>query len=181
MVFVMVFIGLAKGEYSSTTGAVFDFFRMSIGGPIWGFIIGFLVSYWLKRIIRDTTLSVAITFMGSYLCFFIAEFTWLHVGGILSIVTLGLYFSAVGKKSIYPESEQALQNVWTGIQYMSETVLFTLNGVLVGVLMLKNNSITTDDWIKMLIFWVLLFITRTIMVATVYPLIRKFGTELTSK
>lgn len=115
MVLVMIFIGLAKGEYTSNAVAVIDLVRMSIGGPIWGFIIGFLVTWWTKRIIRDTTLSVAITFMGSYLCFFVAEFTWLRVGGILSIVTLGLYFSAVGKRSIYPESEKALQNVWSGV------------------------------------------------------------------
>jgi NhaP-type Na+/H+ or K+/H+ antiporter len=54
----------------------------------------------------------------------------------LSICTLGLYFSAVGKRKIYPESEHALHNVWASIQYGSETIIFILTGVIVGVKMI---------------------------------------------
>ena len=62
------------------------------------------MSYWIKRIIRDNVLSVTVMVIGAYLCFWVAEFTFLKVSGILSIVTLGLYMSAVGKRKIYPES-----------------------------------------------------------------------------
>jgi NhaP-type Na+/H+ or K+/H+ antiporter len=76
--------------------------RTSIGGPILGIIFGFFMSWWMKKIIRDSVLSVMVTFVGAFLCFYVAEFTWLKVSGILSIVCLGLYFSAVGKRKIYP-------------------------------------------------------------------------------
>ena len=36
-----------------------------------------------------------------------AEFTFLHVSGILAIVVLGLFMSAFGKVNIYSESEHA--------------------------------------------------------------------------
>jgi NhaP-type Na+/H+ or K+/H+ antiporter len=69
-----------------------------------GVFFGFCISYWIKRIIRDNVLSVTVTVVGAYMCFWVAEFTFLKVSGILSIVTLGLYMSAVGKRKIYPDS-----------------------------------------------------------------------------
>lgn len=119
MVFFMLFMSLVKGEDASVIGVLSNFVRVSLGGPLLGLIVGFLVSLWMKKIIRDAVLSVMITFIGTFLCFYIAEFTWVKVSGILSICSLGLYFSAVGKRKIYPESEHALHNVWASIQYGS--------------------------------------------------------------
>lgn len=104
MVFFMLFMSLVKGEDSTPLTVLSNFIRVSFGGPLLGLAVGFIISWWMKRIIRDAVLSVNITFIGAFLCFYIAEFTWLKVSGILSIVCLGLYFSAVGKLKIYSES-----------------------------------------------------------------------------
>ena len=104
MVFFALFIDLAKGHSSSFLGVCANFVRIAFGGPILGLLTGLVISFWMKRIIRDAVLSINITFVGAYLCFYLAEFTFLKVSGILSIVTLGLYMSAVGKRKIYPES-----------------------------------------------------------------------------
>lgn len=69
--------------------------------------MGIAGSLWLRRIVRDDVLTSTITFITCYICFFFAEFTFVHVSGILSIVVLGLFMSAFGKISIYPESEHA--------------------------------------------------------------------------
>lgn len=102
MVFFMLFMSLVKGEDTTVTGVIANFVRVSLGGPLLGLVFGVIVSFWMKKIIRDTVLSVIITFIGAFLCFWVAEFTWIKVSGILSIVSLGLYFSAVGKRKIYP-------------------------------------------------------------------------------
>ena len=102
MVFFMLFMSLVKGEDTTATGVIANFVRVSLGGPLLGLVFGVIVSFWMKKIIRDTVLSVIITFIGTFLCFWVAEFTWIKVSGILSIVSLGLYFSAVGKRKIYP-------------------------------------------------------------------------------
>jgi NhaP-type Na+/H+ or K+/H+ antiporter len=119
MVFFMLFMGLVKGEATSALGVLTNFIRVSIGGPLLGIVFGLIICWWMKKIIRDTVLSVVITFVGTYLCFYVAEYTWVKVSGILSIVSLGLLFSAVGKRKIYPESEHALHSVWSTIQYGS--------------------------------------------------------------
>ena len=102
MVFFMLFMDLAKGTSSSFVGVIGNFVRVSLGGPLLGIFVGIIISYWLKKIIRDSVLSINVTFVGAYLCFYIAEFTAVKVSGILSIVVLGLYMSAVGKRKIYP-------------------------------------------------------------------------------
>jgi NhaP-type Na+/H+ or K+/H+ antiporter len=104
MVFFMLFMDLAKGNTSSVVGVLGNFVRVSLGGPLLGLLVGAIISYWIKKIIRDSVLSINVTFVGAFLCFYIAEFTWVKVSGILAIVTLGLYMSAVGKRKIYPES-----------------------------------------------------------------------------
>ena len=72
MVFFLLFMGLVKGEAPSVLGVVSNFIQLSVGGPILGLVIGFFVSFWLKKIIRDTVLSITITFIGAYVCFYLA-------------------------------------------------------------------------------------------------------------
>lgn len=50
-----------------------------------------------------------------------------------------------------------------------------------GIKMIDNSTITAVDWIKMLFFWVLMIISRVIMVLTFYPLIKRSGYGLTRK
>lgn len=44
-----------------------------------------------------------ITLISAFITFYLAEFTFLKVSGILALVCLGLYFSAVGKRKISHE------------------------------------------------------------------------------
>lgn len=106
---------------------------MTLGGVIVGLLFGFVVSIWMKRIIRDHTLSIVITIIGSYLSFYLCEFTWLKFGGVAAVVIQGLYLAAVVKRKIYPESEQALDTVWSTMAFSGMTVLFVLVGVIAGV------------------------------------------------
>ena len=72
MVFFMLFMDLAKGNGSSLDGVLVNFMRVSLGGPLLGVVFGAVMSFWLKRIIRDHVLSINITFICAYLCFYIA-------------------------------------------------------------------------------------------------------------
>ena len=175
MVFFLLFLGLVKGEAATALDVVTNFVRVSIGGPILGILVGMVVCFWMKKIIRDNVLSITITFVGAFLCFYIAEFTWVKVSGILSLVSLGLFFSAVGKRKIYPESEHALHHVWATIQFGSETIIFMLTGIIVGIRMIEESTITTGDWVRMFFFYILMIIARMLMVLTFYPFLRNSG------
>lgn len=97
----------------SPTGIAVSLVRIAGGGPILGFLMGLIGSLWLRRVIRDDVLTSTITFICCYIVFYLAEFTFFHVSGILAIVVLGLFMSAFGKTKIYPESEHAVHTVWS--------------------------------------------------------------------
>ena len=79
-----------------------------------GFIFGMVASLWLKRIINDDILIINITVIMCYLLFYTAEFgMWIEVSGILALVTLGLFMSAMGRTNIFHESQHALHYVWS--------------------------------------------------------------------
>lgn len=100
------------GEAASPGIVLVNFVRTAGGGPLLGVICGVIFSIWLRKVIRDEVLTVTITFVACYICFYLAEFTFFKVSGILAIVSLGLFMSAFGKTSIYPESEHAVHVVW---------------------------------------------------------------------
>lgn len=75
----------------------------------------------------------------SYLLFFLAESTKLHVSGILAIVTLGLYMTNTGKTKISAESEHAVHNVWGFIGFIAETVIFIVSGIIIGQRSLEDH------------------------------------------
>lgn len=72
MVFFTLFLDLIKNRSESFLGDLPNFLRISIGGPLLGLVVGFVISYWIKSTLRDSVLSMNITFVGAYLCFYIA-------------------------------------------------------------------------------------------------------------
>lgn len=193
MVFYMVFVELARTSRSPpeadgaepagiSLGAVFlNFARFALGGPLLGLAVGAVSAFFMKRIIRDEVLTTSVTFIACFLSFYLAEFTSLHVSGILSLVVLGLYLSAVGKTKIYPESEHALHVAWAFVQYVCETLIFLLTGVIIGVRVIDETSITMADWVKMVVFWVIMQFMRLVMVFSALPFLNNFGYPLSRK
>lgn len=181
MVLFIIFMDVIKNDTVTFISSVFNFTWLSLGGSLLGLIVGILLSRWLKRIFYDNILITNLTFAACYLAFFLAEFTWLKVSGILSVVALGLYMSAVEKTTIFSESEQALHSAWGFIQYICETIIFLLTGVIIGVEIIERNSIYTSDWVRLFIFWFLMNGARFAMVATFYPLLKMFGYGMNKK
>lgn len=104
MILYYLFLDVANGETTNAVQFTWQAVRLTAGGVIVGLLFGVVVSIWMKRIIRDHTLSIVITIIGSYLSFYVCEFTWLKFGGVAAVVIQGLYLAAVVKRKIYPES-----------------------------------------------------------------------------
>lgn len=181
MILYYLFLNVANGETTNTVQFAWEAVRLTAGGIVIGLLFGIVVSIWMKKIIRDHTLSIVITIIGSYLSFYLCEFTWLKFGGVAAVVVQGLYLAAVVKRKIYPESEQALDTVWSTMAYSGMTVLFVLGGVIAGVEFSHDHTLTTEDWIKMFIFWALMIVVRAIVIYAFYPILKSRGYGLTKK
>ena len=72
MVFFTLFLGMSKGEETTAGSIIGSLSRTALGGAAFGVVMGIAVSYWIKRIIRDSVLSMAITFVAAYLTFYLS-------------------------------------------------------------------------------------------------------------
>ena len=133
MILYYLLLDVTNGQITNVMEFTVASIRLTVGGILVGLIFGILVSIWMKRIIKDHALSIVITIIGSYLSFYLCEFTWLKFGGVTAVVVQGLYLAAVVKRKIYPESEKALDTVWSMMVFCATTVLFTLIGVISGI------------------------------------------------
>lgn len=102
MILYYLLVDVMNGEINNPLSFTFEAIRLTGGGMLLGLLFGFLVATWMKRIIKDHSLSIIITIIGSYMSFYLSEFTWLKFGGVAAVVTQGLYLAASVKRKIYP-------------------------------------------------------------------------------
>jgi NhaP-type Na+/H+ or K+/H+ antiporter len=136
MVFFLFFVNLAKGGSTSVVSVVGSFVQNSLVGPVLGVIIAFVASLWTRRVVGDDVQVTWLTFVFTYICFYLCEFTAFHTSGILGVICLGLFWSAFGKTKIRPESEHAVHTVWSFVQYSADTLIFLLVGIIVGTVVI---------------------------------------------
>ena len=133
--------------HPTSTDVVAEFFRLSLGGPILGLIFGFVVTFWMRRIHNNPMLEVNLTIFASYLLFYTAEETTLHVSGILAMVTMGLYMSRKGKTQISTMSHEFIHNIWTYLAFVAETFIFLFAGFVISNRLLDNETIQIKDYL----------------------------------
>jgi len=132
MVVFSVILEMAHGTEMNAFDVIVMFCRLSVGGPLLGIFGGIVCSYILSRIHNNGVLEVNTTIFVSYLIFYCAENTALHVSGILALVSLGLYMNKSGKTRISAESEHSVHHVWGYVGFMAENIIFILTGIIMG-------------------------------------------------
>jgi len=110
MVFYMIFSNLFKAQGMTPTGAILQFFRLSIGGLALGGAVFILVLVWLRKITKDKILVITITIISCYLTFFLAESVF-KVSGLLAVVFLGVMMAMHAKMRLNPETSEMVHIV----------------------------------------------------------------------
>lgn len=179
IVVFMVFLSAvtASGEMGSAQSILGDFSWVSFGGIVLGLIIAAVTIWWLRHVFNDALVEITLTVAAAYLVFYIAE-SFLHVSGVLALVALGLLLAGVGRTRISPEVEGFLHRFWEMTAYLANTLIF----ILVGVVISERASVgTLDDWIILGILYVSIHVARALVIAALYPFLRKSGYGLPVK
>jgi hypothetical protein len=88
-----------EAESLAVTPLILFLLRLALGGVALGLAFGVVMLYWLSLCSRklehgDVTVQVAITLVGSYACFYMAENTAIDVSGVLAVVVQGTFLAA---------------------------------------------------------------------------------------
>ncbi len=157
---------------NADTGIVagtFAFLKVFIGGIIVGYLLArwfCAIFAWLGEIpIAKTTLSITL----AYLSFIVAEH-FLHVSGVMAVVTAALVIGSQGRSVISPSNWHGLHDVWEQIGFMANSIIFLLVGLAVPVIM---RDVAAEQWLWLVILLVAAFIARAVIIFGLLPLLIK--------
>jgi len=83
--------------------------RVAIGGPVFGWVAGKIIIFWLSHVFNDYLVEIAITLVSTYLTFYIGE-EILEVSGVLAVVAMGIEINTK-RTVIEPDVEEFLHRL----------------------------------------------------------------------
>ncbi|MDP6723382.1 MAG: cation:proton antiporter, partial [Pirellulaceae bacterium] len=126
---------LVSGQDPAFGAGTLDFLRVFIGGVVVGYVLAWLTCN-LIGLLQDVPLvEVTLTVCLAYLTFIVAEH-YLHVSGVMAVVTAGLVLGSYGRTKISPESWDHLHVIWEQLAFWANSLIFFLVGLLVPSLLL---------------------------------------------
>eukprot|EP00755_Sulcionema_specki_P032565 Sspe_Gene.99001::Locus_72415_Transcript_1_1_Confidence_1.000_Length_4617::g.99001::m.99001 len=165
VVFTVLKSSVPVGTLEKTGGEIlWQFIKISLGGPAIGLIAAFLSELILTRVFNDPLIEVSLTVAVAYITFFLAE-GWLHVSGVLALVILGLYLS-MHRQCFSPEVEHMLHGFWGILVFITNTLIFALAGLIVAKRAFKD--IQLQDYGYLVFLYLALNIVRglTMLICT---------------
>lgn len=130
---ILVSMLLGSGEVDVLEG-IWAFLRVFVGGVIVGYIIARLFTWMIERLRKLRLVCITLTITLAYLSFIVAEH-YLHVSGVMAVVTAGLVMGSAGRTSISPDTFHALHETWEQLGFWAISVIFVLVGLAVPELL----------------------------------------------
>ena len=120
LVVYRIAIAVALGHESFSFGtAALRFLLVGVAGVVVGYAAGVLVA-WVRPRVKEPAVESTISLLTPYIAYLPAE--WLHVSGVLSVVTCGIYLSRRLPQVVAPRARLRAYATW-------ETIVFILNGI----------------------------------------------------
>lgn len=171
----VVVFGIILSMVLNSTGfetgpAVFDFFKVSLGGAVVGLILGGL-TWWILSHLNDHLLENALCLVACYATFWTAEH-W-HLSGVIATVTTGLLIGNYGRGlAMNPKTTETVETFFESIDFLINSLLFILIG-------LELKAIPLGDILSHLpAIGIAISVVLLARVIVVYPLffsVRRFG------
>jgi len=175
IVLFMVFLAGITGEATGTS-PIMEFFRVALGGILVGVIIGGVTINWVRRVFNDAMVEISVIIAAAYMTFYVCEH-FLHVSGVLGLVTLGLVMASIGRTRISPEVEHFLHEFWELAAFIANTLIFLIVGVVIALRVVFSGN----DFLILGIIYVGIHIIRAIVIAIFFPVMKRTGYGLSRK
>lgn len=183
IVVYQLFLRMVTG-WTFNWGAVIKFLvQVSLGAVGFGIAFGIASVLWLGFIFNDTVIEISLTLAVSYVAYFTAQ-QGADVSGVLTVMTLGMFYSAVAKTAFKGESQQSMHHFWEMVSYIANTLIFILSGVVIAEGILGGDNIFKiydNSWGYLILLYALVLVSRAVVVGVLYPFLQYFGYGLDLK
>ncbi|KAJ7546491.1 hypothetical protein O6H91_08G041700 [Diphasiastrum complanatum] len=182
MVVFQLFLQLLLGQHFSAGEIVKFLAQVSLGAVALGLGFGLMAVLWLGAVFNDTVIEITVTFTTSYLAFYTAQ-NEANVSGVLTVMTVGIFFAAFAKTAFKGESQQSMHHFWNMVSYIANTIIFILRcGVVIAESILRShNNIEGHDWLYLVLLYLFLQLSRAVVVIVLYPGLCYYGYGLNWK
>ncbi|KAL8157683.1 sodium/hydrogen exchanger 8-like isoform X2 [Apium graveolens] len=177
IVVFQLFFRMATGSSMNWVAVAKFLAQVSLGAVGIGIAFGLASVLWLKYVFNDTVIEITLTLAVSYIAYFTAQ-EWLDVSGILTVMTLGMFYAAVARTAFRGDGQQSLHHFWEMIAYIANTLIFILSGVVIAEGVLGNSTVFKSheySWGYLILLYLFVQISRLAVVAVLYPCLRYFG------
>ena len=155
------------------------FFRMSLGGVAVGlaFATGLLfLLYKLDQRLEPeyNVLQVVAALSTAFLSYYVSEQVC-DMSGVIACVTCGIAARALGRGLI--RDNRLMDSYLQLMEYLLNTLLFALGGVVWGEVIAERNTISIDreDWMYLIVLYIMVMIIRFIQVGLFFPVFSRVG------
>lgn len=176
VVFSLLLSFYAPGAEFHLGAAILKFFKVAGGGFVVGLLLARITTFWLSKTFNSPLIEITLTLALAYLCMVIAE-GFLHVSGVIAIVTAGLWLKGPGKTNISPEVQHFLHQFLEMLAHIANTLIFFLVGVVVAVQLVPELA-TEARWNYLFLLgttFVAIVIVRVLLLHGFRPLMNLVG------
>ena len=178
---IPIMSGLSRykdGSLIGTGNIVVYCLKVLFLSPILGIALGLLTVICLRfpdrRVNKtDIVIQIAISISCAYLSFYIGEGV-LHLSGVLTCVSAGIVLAVLAPPLIL--EPETFYDTWELIGWIANTLIFLVAGLMIGNM---NFTPTSYDFAVILIVYLLLLLTRSLVTMLLFPLLRSLGYGLT--
>jgi NhaP-type Na+/H+ or K+/H+ antiporter len=169
MTLFILFYHMLEGiSYSYTDILVFAISSILLSAVI-GIFAGLLIVYWLRSANRplredDVFIQISITLCATYLIFFLAQYV-LRISGVLACCASGVMLAWLAPPIIL--SRESMHNVWAIVEWMGNTLIFLLAGLIIGHRTLEH--VSAIDWLYTFILYIMVMLIRVVTIAILFP------------
>lgn len=126
VVYRLALAAVLTGAFS-IKGAVWQFTLIALGGIAVGLLIGWLFAFFINRI-EDPPVENTIILIAPFAAYIAAD-SFLHVSGVLAVVTAGLYFARRAPRSSSTTARLQGVSFWNMLDFLFNGALFLLVGL----------------------------------------------------
>nr|BAE95196.1 putative Na+/H+ antiporter [Suaeda japonica] len=177
IVVYQLFYQMVLGRSFTWVAIVKFLLQVALGAVGMGIVFGAASVLWLGFIFNDTVIEISLTLAVSYVAYFTAQ-EGADVSGVLTVMTLGMFYAAAARTAFKGESQQSLHHFWEMVAYIANTLIFILSGAVIAQGVLSSDNIFENHgiaWGYLFLLYAYVLVGRAIVVGVLFPFLRYFG------
>jgi monovalent cation:H+ antiporter, CPA1 family len=134
VIFIILSGMVLETSVPSVASGITEFVRVFLGGVLVGLVMALVFVSIIRKLNKLPLVERSLTIALAYLSFILGEH-YLHVSGVMAVVTAALVMASRGRTVIAPHDWHSLHEMWEQLGFWANSIIFVLVGLAVPGIM----------------------------------------------